>query len=258
VHIQRRKFAAGLLLAALMFWMPADAPAGTIVIDNFDSPTAGDLFFTSSDPNFGIGSGTVIKTVAPGVIGDERELLVDVQGQAIPISAGGLVGFDPVLAMGVMQVATAGPTPTLFALKYDGFEDEAGLLVDLTDGGENDEFVIRFLSVDGGDYPQGLSLAINVSDGGIVTALYNDFVPDSGSAFDYTVKFSDFTVTGGTSPFDRAASVTFVINAAGAPNVDFKLDFIATVPEPSTAVLLLIGGVVLSLGWKQRRRLRRS
>jgi hypothetical protein len=233
------------------------AQAGTVVIDNFDNPTAPDVYYTTGAPGFSTLSGETNHRQAAGIVGGERELTLDVNGLPTPISAAALVGFDPVLALGILQIATAGPAGTLVTLSYDGIIPASPLLADLTDGGLNGEFVLRFLNVDSGSGHPGLRVSVTVSDGLISTAMKEILVPDSTLPQEAVLKFSEFSLVG-TSPFSNAARVDVVLNQGKTPNADFKLDFIATravIPEPSTWLLLVLGcGTAGICRWRRSRR----
>jgi hypothetical protein len=63
--------------------------------------------------------------------------------------------------------------------------------------------------------------------------------------------------SGGTfATLTKAKSVEFIFNATSVRNVDFALDSIQLVPEPSAVVLLgaFAGCVGLAVVWRRRRK----
>jgi hypothetical protein len=157
---------------------------------------------------------------------------------------------------GLMQIATGGPSGSVITLRYDGVGEDTAPVTDLTDGGENDHFLVRFLFVDGGLNQNHLKMAIAVSDGAVSSRTISVDVPNSLESFDLAIPYADFEVSGpDPNPFANARSVTVVFNQTGVTDVDFQVDFIAAVPEPATWMMLLAGAGGLALvQWRRMRR----
>ena len=250
------------------------ALAGTIVIDNFESPDPGEVHFVpphSVDPTDAL----LVKHTDTDIIGNERDMLVEVLGPSGPISAAAIIGQEPEIhKAGVLQVATCGSSPTRVTLQYDGVDlddpinkklhNAQSLSVDLTDGGTNDRLVLRFISSDG-VHPQGLKIGVQVTGAPdphkpaeLVTLKHWGYVADSNRKFEHSIKFTEFGAQG-SAVFGNINSLMFLFNtdAAGVsmPNIDIVLDAIDVVPEPSVLVLLgcmFVGFAVY--GYRRRRR----
>ena len=186
------------------------------------------------------------------------------EGTALPISAAGIIGYETVYGNGLLQVATFGQPGTYVIAQYDGRDvDLADQLVDsedlgpvdLTDGGTNTKFRLRFNSVDGGN-ATSLELSITVVGGGSSsTAVQGLAVPEASNPFDFDVPFADFP---NSALLASAESITLKFNALATPvpNVDFELDSVEAIPEPATLVMLLGLGVsmLVAAGWCWRKR----
>ncbi len=248
--------------------------AGTIVIDDFESPRPeGEVHFLpkSTDPTTSL----LVKHTDTDdhILGGERDMLIKVLGPSGPLSAAAIIGQEPeVHKAGVLQIATCGKSPTEVRLQYNGTDDPdwgdpileklnsaKSLSVDLTDGGTNDRFVLRFISSDG-VHPKGLKIGVQVTGTdqheAAVTLKYWGYVADSKRKFE--IKFTEFEPQG-SAVFGNVNSLMFLFNtdAAGLsmPNVDFVIDGIDVVPEPS--VLVLLGCMVVGFavyGYRRRRR----
>lgn len=250
------------------------ATANTITIDAFTVPNPGEVFFL--DPT-GTGNTFVHQEPAtPGapdaaeILGGQRDVLVKVDGTALPISAAGIIGYETVNNNGLLQVATFGNPGSYVIAQYDGrdvepdppgdYPDDAEDLglVDLTDGGANDRFLLSFKSLDAGNVT-ALTLGVKVVGNTAQETLYRN-VTESSVPFDVPILFSGFSTT---DLMKSVRSLTFEFNTpfaptlnAPVPNVDFELDSIEAVPEPSTLAMLLALGVsvVLTGVWCRRKR----
>ncbi len=234
-------------LCALL--MTPIANGGQIVIDSFNEPSSGEAFFLEGPAP---GSANPIAFEHSGlteVIGSERDCLIEVVGNPTPISASGIIGYEPVYEVGALQINTHEPG-TRVILQYNG-EDDVGLEGrDLTEGGMNGRINLHFYTVDtGGPDAPPLSLKVSVNDEDPIEF----FIPE-GNEFDFFVPFSRFR----DGLFSSVDSLTFGINdlQTPIPNIDFKLDFIEVepVPEPSSLALLCGLATCLLVALARRRR----
>lgn len=255
----------GVLLVLLLAVPSSPVRAGSIVVDEFSSPVSQQRLYTS--PDFG---GLNVQSTDPvtsndttDVLGAERQVVLDVRGPVSPVSAAVLLGTEPSRPPGqdgIMQVATGGPSPTVVSLIYNGLGTGDNMDVDLTDGGTNDRFELKFLLVNGGSVDGGMSMSILIDTPGLTSAAFGTMVSDSLAPQTLTIPFSAFTVAGvGADPFTNASRVTFRFNGnPTARDVDFIVDSIGVleaVPEPSTIALAMAGVVgCLAGGWRRMRR----
>ena len=265
-------FARALLSVGMAVWLATAAVpaiAGIIVIDEFDKPDSPKDVFFIRGPS-GTDDEYLVQHADSSIIGGERDVLVEVLGTAGPLSAAGMIGYESdYYDAGIFQLATYGEPGTKATLQYDGSDpsdigdgvlDDVGLLpsatADLTDSGANDRFVLRFVSSDGVD-PQGLDMKI-IAEGkdasnNSITLTYWGYVADNDQPFTHTVLFSDFTQSG-VATFGNVNSLMFLFNLDGTANIDFALDAIKAVPEPSAWALL---GCGIALAFCRYRRVRR-
>ncbi len=261
---------AATLLLAVASGIPApEARAATITIDPFEAPDPGEAFFTfnsEDDPPFVPRQRALLETSDGGILGGERDVLMEVVGAPTVFSGSGEVG----LPSGILQFGTYGEAPVKISLQYDGLDagdstadglvDAEGLAdVDLTDGGSNWALEMQFVSLDAGDDPMtDMTLKITaVGDGG--SATYEGLIAESVDPFEIRIPFADFS---DSSVMESVGSLTFSLNGSAAPtaNVDFELDNLAAVPEPSTLILLiaLAGCSLVTTGIVRHRGRNRS
>ncbi len=210
--------------------------AGTeLVVDSFDAPNgqgAPETYFI----NFQDTDPTLIKTVDAGILGGERDLLVDVLGQSNALSAFGSIGFDG--TSGKFDFASAAPG-TQATLQYDGqslvddsFGPPATLInvealdsADLTDGGVNTGLRVDFNSLQVGGNTNHLDVKVQVTDtsGGLAT--YTGLIAENAGPSSFFMPFTAF-VQPGNFAFDDVTSVTVSFNTEGIADVDFSVDSI--------------------------------
>ena len=152
------------------------APAAQITIDDFDGPappSPGQAFFITGTNGGGDPSPFLLKqSQASGVLGGQRDSLVNVIGTAQLGSALGVVGWDTSRNAGLFQINTTPGPGSAVILQYDGVDTDtpraggnpAALVTgtglgnfDLTSGGTNSTLRLRFAS---SDAPGGLTGAV--------------------------------------------------------------------------------------------------
>ncbi len=223
-----------------------------VVIDDFNGPVpASSYVINAIDPD-----PTVRQHSVAGVMGGQRDMLVDVNGSPSPISANGIVGG----AIGSYSFASAGAPGSRVTMQYDGVDAESpgalvnqlGLSEDLTAGGLNTHLRMRFLRLDAGQ-PGTTNMQIVVtftSAGG--SATYTGFVNEDpiGNAFLHLIPLSSFTSSGSFDPA-AATSVTVEFNDPSQEDVDFEVDFIDLIrvgadglPFANSAIPSCISGYV--------------
>ncbi len=246
------------------------ATADTITIDSFNYPNdpAGTTFYVPGEAPWGDGNPFVHQDPpnpgdpdTPEILGGQRDVLIEVVGDPLPISAAGIIGWEPVYGNGLLHVATSGEPGTLIVAQYDGKDlDPANALVDamglqyidLTVEGNN-AFKLSFNSVDAGDGPMLHGSITVTGPEGTETVPFE--VAENPDPSEKLVPFSSFTTP---DLLGSIESVTFGFNdGPGGPisNVDIELDALEVVPEPSTIAML--GALVASLGLATLRRRRR-
>ncbi len=231
--------------------------AAPIVIDDFSTPDPAPFFLV------GFTHLNDLLVEQPGLseaVGGERDILIEVLGTLNIQSAQLLTGTDRSLfSQGVMQVATAREPATTVTLQYDGTDDDGNALLnsrllnlDLTDGGTNDRLEIEFLTVDA-PASLGLDFVITLtSPGG--TAVLAELIPESGLPAVHVSPFAAFAADPGFS-FSDVDSMEFSFNGSGVADVDFVIDRIRAVPEPSTLTLILAGlGGLGACIWRRNKR----
>jgi len=256
-----------LSLGILCALTSAPGLASTIPLDEFT--TAGYSYYLAGQADWGPGNGTTWnagKTIPPRIddvttlLGTKRTLTVSIEDPdtAPPTGMSGVIGVEPGTGLSVFRMSTAGPNPGHAAILYGTSTTD----VDLTAQGNN-RLRLRFLNVDTGD---GASLPLKVVVTGTDNTQYtydNSTVPlteQSGVSY-YDVFFNSTAwsglPSGGTfATLTKAKSVEFIFNATSVRNVDFALDSIQLVPEPSAVVLLgaLAACAGLAVVWRRRRK----
>lgn len=233
------------------------AMAGMVTIDNFNNPDPGNLYVIATQQ----ANPSVFVEQEPGIIGKEREFQITVNGTPNPFSALGIV------MTGEYVFGSAAPGAKVI-FQYDG-DDQPGsgqaASGNLTNakginrnlGTENpsSKFLIEFLALDSGPTANHIDVEVRLTGAGNSTATYNGSIGDSNTAFDYYIPYSSFTKAGGFS-FTQVTSLEFEFNTAMIPFVDFEIDRISAVPEPSTWALAVMGFAAMAM--VARRRQRRS
>ncbi len=271
---------ATLLLALTMIGSFVSGATGALImIDDFEFPLsplpANGGYLSPGNALLGQGNALVAQQNAPvaNTIGGQRDVFVQQTDDNVNGGSSAVNGRDDWFGVERGQyVANTAVEDVLFhQLQYDGAgESEAqggllanaqSLMVDLTDGGANDRFLICFRN---SQVPvtDNLGLFFTVTSASGVST-YAGVMPDTGedsmgvpNVIDLLIPFANF---GGTGDFTAVTSLTFNFNGGGVTGwvgADFAIDMIATVPEPSGAALLGLGAVGLAVPTWQRRRSR--
>lgn len=233
-----------------------DGFSSTILIDNFAQPNPNQFFTLGS----GMNPSLALSQTSSGAIGGQRDSQFNVIGAGKPNSTVGLLGYDTKYFINAFQLGTNGLSPTVSTLQYSGTNTlnsatslvnaqalGNGLGIDLTDGDANNRFEFLFYSSDA-QPTSGLDLAITITSPGGKSSTATAIVPNSLAAFNFDVPFSQLA---GNASISNVSSITFTFNGAmHTPNVDFELEQIAAVPEPSSGILMLtaVSGA-LSFTW---------
>jgi len=237
----------GLLTAAVLGVLAAvGLPVkAEIVIDDFSAPDSSVVTvinLLNPDP-------TLIKTSDGSILGGERDVLVDVQGNPSFISYAGIVGG------GSLEFASSGPAGTAATLQYDGLDADvvgppAQLVnaeglggMDLTSYGS--KFYFDFLWTDPGSEAV-IDILIRVNSIA-QSSTFSGGIPGSSSPLTFLAPFSSFS---NLSVFQNVTSIEVILNSSGGQNVDFELDTFG-IPEPATLSLLGLG-VVAALGRRKK------
>jgi len=238
-----------LVLCLVLFGV---APAGAeFIIDDFGAPVPPVVRVISLlDPD-----PSLVKTTDLGILGGERDVLLDVAG--VP----GFITFAGQIGAGTFIFGGSSPG-TAATIQYDGLDADivgppAALVnaqglggVDLTAYG--DRFALRFLGIDGGD-AQVTDISITVhSPGGFSITLF-DTIADSAGPSTYTSPpFASWVVAADPT---NVSAIEFRLNYSGAADVDFELDKISIVPEPSAMALCAAGlACLLACVWRRRKQ----
>ena len=236
-------------LSAVCVILAGLAPArAEYIIDDFSEPGKVEVRVISwkhLDP-------TLVETPDPGVLGEERDILLDV------IGVSRLTSFVGEIGDGTFLFNSSSPG-TAATIQYDGDDDDpdgppAALTnfeglggLDLTVYGP--AFELEFLSIDGGQ-SQSSEIEIEVHSS-TSTALFTGTIDDSAGPTTYPVPFAAFSDLG---VFNDVTSIEFRINPGGAQDVDFELDTISIVPEPSAMALSALGlACLLGFAWRRRK-----
>jgi len=231
--MQALKTAVVLVVAAVCVMGMGRVAGAALIIDDFNEAAMQTQVITILNPD-----PTLSKALAAGILGGERDLLLDVMG------ASGLVAYSGSVGQGTFAFNSSQPG-TAATLQYDGIDVDvvgppASLVnneglggLDLTAGGSG--FYLDFQSIDGGQ-TQMTALQIEVHGPG-KSATFAGAIPDAGVPFSYVAPFAAFS---DPSVFSNVTSITVRINPAGARDVDFELDQVG-VPEPGTLALVGLG-----------------
>lgn len=208
--------------------------AATQNIDNFTDPNPASTFFISAlNPN-----PYLLQTSGAGIIGGQRDLLVNVLGPTNPISANGFVGTVAV-ADGVFNLGSASNGPgTEVTMQYDGTDADTtalnnamGLTADLTANGNNGiRLDFNFLQVGTGTT---MDLHISATSPGGGTASFSGLITQDPSGFSVFVPFSSFS-TAGTFSFANVSSLQFSFNQSGVQDVDYEITQIVGAQQRNT------------------------
>lgn len=224
-----------LIIAALLTPI-ARGNLGGLIIDDFSNPVTPAVFtinLTDPDP-------TLRESPDSGILGGERDVLVDVAGTPQLASITGVLGGGQFVFNSVLP-------GTMAAIQYDGVDldgvgpaltNSEGLGgIDLTAYGN--AFYLDLLSIDGGiSNTTGVEIRVH---GSASISLFADVIPDSAGSYRFIAPFSSFS---NTSVLSDVTSIEMEINPSGVPNVDFVLNEFG-VPEPATLLLLGLGGLML-------------
>lgn len=239
-----RTVARGVVLVSVgVFAIAGAAPAlADLIIDDFGEVALAAQVISLINPD-----PTLASSADPGILGGERDLLLDVMGAAGPVAYSGSVG-QGTLAFNSSQPGTAA------TLQYDGIDTDifgppAGLInnellggIDFTASGSG--LYLDFLSIDGGQV-QTTGIQIEAHNGAAVST-FAGAIADAAAPFRYNVPFAAFS---DPAVFSHVTSLTLSINPAGANDVDFVLDLVG-VPEPGTLAFLGLGLALLR--WRKR------
>jgi hypothetical protein len=255
-----RPIAVVCAFVLVMGSIAGQASAATVMIDVFTHPDPAEFFMVPTGTNPSL----QITQVVPGVIGGQRDSLFQVIGEGAINSATGLIGNDSGLT--AYQLGTVGMSPTIATLQYAGIHNlntptslvNPELLggVDLTDEGANDRFLFQFVSSDALPVVDGLDMVITITSPSGSSTVTVD-VQNSQAPFDVVVLFNQLVGTASPSNVD---SITIAFNSIRqTPNIDFELQGIFAVPEPTGYLAMSLGGaLVFSTSLLRRISRRRS
>lgn len=223
------KFTAITAIVFSLFLLPQTAHAD-IVIDDY---TAG---MTLTQMNVGTAMNT---TMDASILGNNRDETVTVTDQ------GGGEFFGTIGFSGALDVAQGSLDQINGSVGYSNFSD-----IDLTEGGLNDVFELRFLSSDINADLAGV-VSVTATSGGSSATQFATVPANAGLPQSVYLNFGDFAGVN----FNEIDSVSLNFDFANNPGRDIELGlFSATtlIPEPAGALFI---GVCLA-GWVQTRRRR--
>ena len=237
------------LLVLLAGWVWA-LPARSISIDTFDTAQSVSLRTGLSDTQAAV-------TTGAASLGGTRDVVVTRDRTSLGTVTLDVDGSEPGLAvLSDPHFAAAD-----WSLRYDGSLDSVPLHysglggLDLTDAGNSDRLriIVQANSL--------LGVGVLVTSSLDAQSFASAIIPASGSFVDFDVPFSAFAASG-TNPADFAHAGSVIVSFGFLSTLDnpdlplvARIESLATVPEPSTAVLLTAG---LALSTGSRRRFARS
>ena len=200
--------------------------AGSIVgmlVDDFWTPDPHQVYNISDEYSAPL----MVETDSSGILGGQRDLLVEIDGDPTTVSTQLLIGADHGL-----RLASASPGTTI-TLQYDGLDvDPTDQLsvgqtfadpVDLTAGGTNTGLRIDFDMVEAGLSASEMDIRITAT-GKAGSAEYVGAIPEASDP-SFFVPFSSFMATGGFS-FAALVGLQVVLNESAESDVDFSLNAI--------------------------------
>jgi hypothetical protein len=225
-----RLLAAGALLAGLAMLAGAE-DAGALLIDNFSTAQSVGVFLTPDSAGSQV-SGS-------GILGGERDMWVTLDsGSFINMAAGSG-------ALTHMQVLSSLGTGLIV---WDGVDDDprvdyTGLgSADFTNAGAEDRILIPLL-INNLSAPVTLTAYTDADNYSEVTVTLPGGIPP-GPQTTLTVLFTDFAQAAGASGGADFSDIgAFSLRIDGSAALDLNAGF-GTIPEPSTATLLLFGALV--------------
>jgi hypothetical protein len=242
------KASSAALVVALMLHRPTDA--ATILIDDFitvQSATA-----TAGSP---VGSSTI---AAPEAIGGERDMHADLVGGNTSLS----INSNPF--GGEILIHDSGTAVTGFSMiVWDGLDGDPATIdptglggIDLTSGGLNNAIrMTEFLA----DLTGTISLTVFDASDATGDTWSRAVLALPGGIFspvDMDVLFTDFTVVGanGAASFTNVGAISMEIKNLTTGSLDVQMGSISAVPEPSSGLLWLLGGLGAVLPRCRRQR----
>jgi hypothetical protein len=274
----RGMHALGVVVSLGLFLsLSVSAGHAALIIDDFQVAAVANYFSTDGSSNsWGVIPSRLSQPVGGVILGNQRDVYVGI------VSSTGQQAnsFGSIMRPGVFDVTTGEPGTTVI-LQYDGSDTElpTGLPVNANAlpagsqnlrgiGNTNDRFQMTFNYVDPGNTLSSLPYKITVTGmvgASLTTTTYDStlasspiLIPRSSGATAVSVPFASFPNYASQSAlFGDVRSVEFQFNAAGAPNVDFQLTSLQTVPEPATIAVFATGAVGFGLVLWRRRRAQR-
>jgi large repetitive protein len=229
----------------------ATQASGDVEIDSFD--TYHELILSGAPA----GPKSIFEAVTVGdVIGGERDVLLErTSANSGSISMDINASFS-----GALSFASSLNTSGSALMVYDGADAIAGINytglggVDLTEGGINKGLFLGTTS------DLGANVVFTVYTDETHYSRFSMFVgADISFTFDgYFAEFRNFSALGldGGADYSNVGAITLLIDGTSNPSTDVGFDyFVATVPEPSGAFLIMSAGLVLMLN---RRRYPRA
>lgn len=207
-----------------------------LLIDDFELPNPAFSYNilspTNPDPE-------VHKFAGAGVVGGERDLLIDVLGDPTFASATGTVGQSN--GQGLFEFASL--TPGVQAiLQYDGLDaddttpDKALINarqlggIDVSGGGIINGIRIDFTRLEVPGSNTLLDVQIRLTGPGAATATFTGTIPENPDPFSFFVPYSSFVLANSFS-FGNVTSIEVDLNPTGVQAVDFAIDRILASEE---------------------------